>query len=160
MPDPGSIGIELRPANADDMNFVYSSWLSSVATGEKRRTPKEIVYKNHREIMARALNKSYVLIACMHDHKDQILGWLCYEDTVLHYVYVKQTFRKHGVASMLVNHLNLDEPYTVTHWSWRLWDISKTHKLVYNPYLLMPTEHIPWLGERNGDYGNYIVPPE
>ena len=114
------LGIELRLAGADDMNFVYSSWLSAIATSEKRRTPKEIVYKNHREIMARSLNKSRVIVACMHECKDQILGWLCHEDDVLHYLYVKQPFRKHGIARMLVDHLNLDEPYTVTHWSWRL----------------------------------------
>ena len=131
-------GVIIRAATSDDMNFIYSSWLSAIATSEKRRTPKDIVYKNHRPIMERALAESSVLIACMDDYKDQILGWLCYDRDILHYLYIKQPFRKHGLANMLIEHTGVKEPLTVTHWTWRLWDISKTHKLVYNPYLLIP----------------------
>jgi len=134
--------VTIRPAERGDMNFVYSSWLSAVATSEKRRTPKNLVYKHHRPIMERALEESRVVVACMEDCHDQILGWLCHDGDIVHYLYIKQSFRGFGLATLLINEVGIPTPITVTHWTWRLWDISKTHSLVYNPYLLAPKGEI------------------
>lgn len=48
------------------------------------------------------LQKSTVRIATNPDIPDQIFGWICIDGNRLHYVYVKNRFRRMGIAKKLL----------------------------------------------------------
>jgi GNAT superfamily N-acetyltransferase len=85
------------------------------------------------------------LVACSSNHPDQIVGWaagsLMDGVLVLHYVLVKQTFRRLGVAARLVEKMGqlatVEGLVLCTHLSRDGWAIVKARPGWYhNPYLL------------------------
>lgn len=68
-----------------------------------------------------------LLVLCFESTPDQILGWIAFEaPNVLHYVYVKQPFRRRGLATFLLNAADLSYPIKATHKTYA-WEFLK-HK--------------------------------
>ena len=98
-----------------DEPFVYHSWLKSYrgtwsdGLNPVRHVEKERYYKNQSELIGDLLATSVVLVAANSEDIDQIFGYivglpidlgLC-----IHYIFVKQPFRKLGVATLLFSEL-------------------------------------------------------
>ena len=103
--------IEVRDAVADDHGFVVSAWLESYHDGSK--IARRVLFRDYREaqrrIIHRLLRRSVAIVACDPEATGHLLGFALGERAgntlVLHYVYVRQTRRRHGVARKLVAEL-------------------------------------------------------
>ncbi len=97
----------IRPASSSDQAFVLDSWLRSFGQGRTwfwRGVHGDRFYSGHRKIAEDLLSRGLVLVACLEQVPDAVLGWMCVEGDCLHYVYVKSKYRKKGVARELLRH--------------------------------------------------------
>jgi len=139
-----TLPVELRRARKSDIPFITSSWLKSHRYGySSQSVPNTVYYHQHHKILEEVIPRSVVLVACNHEDPDQILGWMCAEvvDTamVIHYVYVKKSFRKFGLAKRLVQTMaEVEDPpaFMCTHSNREVRDIVEKKEIIYNPYLL------------------------
>src|SRR5688500_4505941 len=149
--------ILVRPAKPSDIPLITSSWLKSFRGEEakgKGQTfrpggfgsegiPNRVFYYYHHKILEALIPNSILLVACLESSPDTILGWCCAQvvDTalVLHYVYVKFSFRKFGIAKRLIDTLiESEQPPAVfcTHLMPYLKRKVRAMGWMYNPYLL------------------------
>jgi hypothetical protein len=131
--------MNIRPLRDGDVNFILSTWLKSyydaLTTFSKRAQakiapPNEIFFKEHQEKIKAELLKSKCLVCVAPDEENQIIGYIVFDGDCLHYCYVKQVFRKMGVAKALsakaqsLKHYSHHTPYSKY--------VNKG--LVFNPY--------------------------
>ncbi len=139
-----NIPISIRLAVVDDLAFFYSAALQSYFYSSRATHGllPETFYKEHKRLLAKILQapKAMMAIACLDDDPRVIVGFILAEPLadILHYVYVKQAFRRFGVAKRLLAHLELSlDVCTVTHWTSDMASIgAKRPGMIYNPYLL------------------------
>ena len=134
--------IILREMQKTDEPFIYRSVLMGTYHGNKSKSAGSVdffsaieqdtfmnLYHKHVEsILSRP--GVIVLIACLKDDPDVILGFSIVDGTTLHFVFVKPAWRKIGLANDLVPK-NIS---TVTGFT-RVGDIIRRRKgLVFNPW--------------------------
>lgn len=106
----------LRAPRPGDMPFILDSWQRSFS-----RSPFAGVVPNSKWMeTARTLVSALLargaklVVACNPEDEDQILGWACAEEDdrkcVVHYVYVKDPYRKDGLSTELLGALLPVEP--------------------------------------------------
>ena len=103
-------GWDIRSYNvANDETFLLDSWLNAYrASPWAGAVPNNKYFDVYGDAIKELLTRgSKVLVACNPDNSSQILGWVCYElsargDKVVHFVYVKDVFRKLGIANSLI----------------------------------------------------------
>lgn len=133
-------GYALRGPRPEDLPFVRSSWTQSYgkyATFSKEpkaisadgpaRLPSHIYVPEQHQLIARILSRSTVttVVACNPEDADQIFGYLVFEtrppsQAVAHYLYVKDAFRKRGLARALLQSMRAvtgEGPVWASHWS-------------------------------------------
>jgi hypothetical protein len=120
----------VRGPNVDDTALIFSSWLkSSLASPAYQHIPSEtFFYFQHRIIETYVSDATAAwLIACNPDDPRFVYGWLCGQvvkranesiSPTIHYVYVKQKFRRMGVASQLVRLFGVNEHVACITTSW------------------------------------------
>lgn len=108
--------ITLREPTADDLGYLFSSWLKSArGEGAHRHMANDVYFGAMKPRVTEALRRGRIVVACNPDDPWAIYGWICFEPSVIHYVYVKYTFRHLGVARRLFAVANPDgEPVTCT----------------------------------------------
>ncbi len=135
----------IRKALPEDISFIYSSWLKSFRYGStaNKLIRTNVFFTNYREVLDSILAKSLTLVACLPDSPEVILGYMVYEEDILHYCFIKHSFRRLGIASSLLEQTGLkDSEVQVTHMTNELsgfFDtliLVKGLKLEYNPFLL------------------------
>ncbi len=131
----------IRPALPSDIAFIYATWLRSYRKDSLigANCGTDIYFQSYARIMDGLLAspKVEVLIAALKEDEDIIIGYLVAEPGVLHYVFVKDAFRKLGVARSLYEASFPDTNFTThTHWTRTASPIIQTLKLDYNPFLL------------------------
>jgi GNAT superfamily N-acetyltransferase len=108
MTQPSELGLVYRPASPDEMSFILDSWLKSY-----KFSPWAGVMENHKyfvqqreAIEALLARGSQITVAEVPD-TDRVAGWICHEHKpgidVVHYVYVKDPWRKMGIGGALVD---------------------------------------------------------
>ncbi len=129
--------IMLRELEKDDESFIYSSWLRSYRSSPiSTHMINDIYFDNHKKIIEELLSKANVIIACNPEDPSQIYGFICYEDTTVHYLYVKYPFRKMGLGRYLFDSVCSDATLTIiTHYNSNV-KSKLNDSLIYNPYLL------------------------
>jgi GNAT superfamily N-acetyltransferase len=115
--------IAIRGMKESDHNCIYDNWKSSY-----RRAMSEVPKGVYYELMQRRIERLFeagvrVAVAFPYDNEDYIIGWVAYgpADGVIHYVYVREIERGHGMARKLVNHAlkNADRrDILATHWTY------------------------------------------
>jgi GNAT superfamily N-acetyltransferase len=106
--------------------------------GEMRN---EIYFTAHHKLIEGVLRQCKVVVACSKDDDNQIFGWGTAEEVdgvfVVHYLYVKSTYRKLGIAQLIFKALggDLARPYLYTHKSFYMQRLERKHDAVYYPYL-------------------------
>lgn len=140
--------IKIREYSSSDEAFVFHSWLKTYfdALIDMKMTNgirSDVYYKGQHNRVAGLLKRGNTLIACNSEDDDQIYGWLNFEDTeddgvILHFVYVKQPFRKMGIAKRLIEIAKYSKGevfYThKTQFTKNLTNV--VGKATFNPYLL------------------------
>jgi GNAT superfamily N-acetyltransferase len=110
--------IKTREMVPDDEGLVMDSWLRSFRPSWfAGPLPNDLYYDIYRPIIrdrVRARSGARVLVAT--DTEDTaILGWMCFEgNDVVHYIYVKDLFRKKGVARALIQSAGLGDAVRYT----------------------------------------------
>lgn len=115
-----------RPYVPEDLNFIRSSWGTSYLTGceeEVFLTPK-FFHAYHRPIRDRILERETIaIIVCSAtDAPEQLIGWILVEKPVdaiksliVHYIYVKEIYKREGIATELLSRVTDGERILFTH---------------------------------------------
>lgn len=129
-----------RQALPQDIPFIYSSWLKSYKhDSDFAKTIRTgIFFDNYREVLDDILERADVIVACLPNDKDIIIGYLVYEAHAIHYSFVKESFRNLGVARSMFKEIykTLLLPVSYTHITNTAKPFSKSYDFIYNPILL------------------------
>ncbi len=128
----------VRPMTEFDYDFILDSWLKNFRKSPGSMTwETQSFYEFHRPRVRKLLLNSTTLVAHPSEDQEHLLGYVTYAPGVLHYCYVKDTFRRMGVARELFRHAELGKDCEFTHWTEYMTGIlnfNKTLKFRYNPY--------------------------
>jgi hypothetical protein len=95
----------IRPAIPTDIPFVYSTWLRSYRTGSGLglQSGKHQYFVLYQMILDQILEResTTVLVAALDEDLSIALGYIVIEPKILHYVFVKEPFRRFGIAKAL-----------------------------------------------------------
>jgi GNAT superfamily N-acetyltransferase len=141
--------IEVRPyRKAEDLNFVYSSWLRSYKHSSywAKRIRHNVFFAGHQAMLNYLFAKPtfQCAVACSPEDPTQIFGYLAYEKAtegaqpIVHFVFVKDDFRKMGVARKLFEAAGITPPsLTFTHWTYTVDAlVERWPDMVYSPYAI------------------------
>ena len=130
---------KIRDFKEDDTNFVISTWLRSYysnKTGYKESS--KVYYPEHQKQIKKLWNdgKLVCLVAVSPEDEEVILGFAVFGmDYTLHYVCVKEIYKKLGVGKGLLKRFYKDrKEVTVSHWTKDCAILNKIYSLNYNPY--------------------------
>lgn len=129
-----------RYAEKSDLSFIFSSWLKSFRGSPLAASVENAAYfDGHHRLIEGVLRHARVLCAVSSEDPSQIYGWVCYEipnaptPPVVHYVYVKHSFRGFGIAKRLLARAAPDA-FVFTHMPAEGRTTTITAKGKYNPY--------------------------
>jgi GNAT superfamily N-acetyltransferase len=141
------IEIDMKHSNmlTTEKSFVYNSWLKSYGKSrESQRMSSKVYFHNYTKIIDGILEDCYVAFALNPDDLDQIFGFVVFnydEDinlTVIHYIYVKEAFRKLGLAKKLMQQIQPQlgsEPMICTFANHIFDDLREKYLLAYDPFM-------------------------
>ena len=115
--------IVVRGFEAGDKSFLYDAWLKSFKNTSDfaKRIPDGIFFHEHGEkITAMAMRSTArVVVATLDDEPGLILGFAAYEvdPGCLHYVYVREAWRKVGIARKMLGAAHLSGRVLFSHWT-------------------------------------------
>ena len=126
----------VRGLRESDHNFVIDSWVNTVRFSAPALdwVPGGIIARVYRQ-MARSIIKArpeLFHLVVSEDDEDQIFGWSCADKSATHFVYVKEKFRRLGLAGRLY------DSRSVSHWTAICEKISDLH---YTPSLFKELIH-------------------
>lgn len=104
-----SPNIYIRPASADDIKFIMSSWKQSWRTSPWAGVIRNDEYfaSVRSTIDGLIARGASLFVACLRAQPDRILGWGCFEtltdgSACCHYIYVKDPYLRMGIGEALV----------------------------------------------------------
>jgi len=114
-----------RPYRASDIPFIHNSWGNTYYVGAEYSgliSPKDF-HKYHREIRENFFRRptTTVILCVSNETPDLILGWIAVEKMeeskglILHYLDVKQGFKKEKIATELIKRALPERPIYYTH---------------------------------------------
>lgn len=130
----------IRPAVESDIPFIYSTWLRSYrldsAIGSTCK--KSVFFNGYNAILDAILSNPNAVcsVAVSPENSNVIYGYAVYESNAIHYCFVKEAFRRWGIAKSL---LQAQAPHLryYTHRTFSLVPLmSKIDRLDYNPFLI------------------------
>jgi len=90
---------------AADLPFVMRSWHVSYRDSQYAKAPsKDAYYDAQRAVIEQALKAGDTLVAHWPGEPDHLLGFVCGRGPVVHYVYVKQPYRRRRLGRSLFEH--------------------------------------------------------
>ena len=128
---------DIRDAQTEDKNFVIATFLRGLYYGNTwfKLIPKDIFMNEYKTIVEALVNISTIKIACLKEDTSVILGYsiLSNDYQIVHWVYVKKSWRNNGIANTLVP----ERPASFSHLS-DLGKIlmSKYEHTIFNPFKL------------------------
>lgn len=127
-----SLPIAIRQAHSGDLAFIYSSWLRSFKGSRDKHVSPEVYFEGQHELIGNLLDSANTtaLVATPAYDAGIILGWCVKTNDTLHYVYVKEAFRRMGIAKLLVGSFT-QHSHLTPYGAKALADYTST----YNPYL-------------------------
>lgn len=128
------LDVTVRPPEPADINFLLSTMLKGLYYGSKfwALVDQEAFFSNYEPFIKNLMLKSQISIACLDDDQDVILGWSIYSGETLHFVFVKKSYRKLGIGSLLFP----EGITTVSHITDMGDSIRKKKNLKFNPFLI------------------------
>lgn len=141
-PQPNKVDITktdlvgFREYMPSDKAFILATWLRALRFGNSwyNLIDAKVYYAVYHAVLENLLAKSTttIRVACLKDDPEVILGFSVYESPRLHWVYIKQAWRKLGIARALVP----KEITVVSHLTEPGKAIMLKKKLIFNPFLL------------------------
>lgn len=134
--------VQIRAATEKDLGFIFNSWLKSYkSSAYSKFITNPVYYDMHHKVVESILKRSKVFVAVDPKDTDRIFGYICTEisaDThIVHYAYVKETFRKMGIFRLLIEELKLPKAFFHSHSTLLGSTVAGRldNNAVYNPYL-------------------------
>jgi hypothetical protein len=134
--------IALRHTHAEDIPFMFNSWLQSYRHSlHVKNISNTVFYGEHHKILERIMKRSEAIIACNPIDQTQIYGYLVFERItgvlVVHYAYVKQTYRRLGILKQMLDKAGRagEEPFVYSHETHIANKIAIRFRALYNPYV-------------------------
>lgn len=98
---------EIRGPQENDVNFILATWLKGFFYGTNwlnRNVDQDLFFKQYNEIAKGILIRPGVKISvcCLRDDDDVILGYSISEGDCLHWIFVKESWRKMGIGGLLL----------------------------------------------------------
>lgn len=126
---------QLREMTDADRSFIISSWLKSYRNADSvTHLSNDVYYTGHAKLINDLLATSNVTIACDPSYPTSMFGYIVHDANVAHYLYVKYSLRRHGVATMLYEAAG--KPSVATHFTFVVPKLP--FKFVHNPYGVYP----------------------
>jgi GNAT superfamily N-acetyltransferase len=140
-----------RPYTTNDIPFIQSSWGNSYYKGASYHTFMEpdSFHSFHRPIREAFFERpeTAAIVCVAKDDSDLILGWIAVErppkppGIMIHYLYVKEAFKRQGIATELISAVGASDLVMHTHLTERADRIMfeskpKFKNWVYTPHLL------------------------
>lgn len=97
--------VAIREARPDETNLIYVTWLKSYAQSSFAKGMVQTVYEDRQRRLINEILKrnAKTLVAHAPEEPDAVLGWLVLEEpATVHYLFVKEHFRRLGVGTALV----------------------------------------------------------
>ena len=135
--------VRLRTANDEDLPFIFNSWLKSFRFSPfAEKITSTIYFSDHHKVIENLLKNSVVMISCNEDDPSQLYGYAVGSQVdgifVLHFIYVKHTFRNMGLGKMLLDSFGVDteNASVFTHFTKASESLASKYNFVYHPYLM------------------------
>lgn len=111
--------LQLRPMRPSDEHLVLSSWLRSYAAKSVDALDYTgrafgLFSTDYAPVVRALMARSSVVVACLREEPDSVVGWMAIEDDAVHYVLVKPRWRRLGVARWMLSGIAL-LPLVFTH---------------------------------------------
>ena len=139
-----TLPLKARPVTDSDIAFVFNSWLKSYrSTGTLcKKVVNTVYYENHHKILQKIMQRATCIVACDPEDPGKIYGYIVGEYIsnvfVLHYVYVKHTFRKFGIGTYLLNQFKLTPgAKCYTHQTDTAERLAGKYGMMYHPYVIL-----------------------
>ena len=98
----------LRAYRAEDFDLVMGTWLWTY----RKHAPRcrdETYFKGQRRLIIRLIEECDVAVMASSESEETVLGWAVGESgKLLHYLHVKDPFRRLGIARQLLSALSLE----------------------------------------------------
>ncbi len=140
--------VYFRDAIEEDISFIFNSWLKSYRNARAvSGIASSIYFSEHHKVLERIMKSCKVTIASNPADKSQIYGYIVFEEisgiTVIHYSYVKHTFRKMGIAKTLLGTVkkDLSTGSMYSHSTLSGDRIAPKYNMVYSPYLALTPDY-------------------
>lgn len=123
--------IVFREMAKNDLNFIYTSWLRGFRFGNDwiKEIDSDTYYEEYQKVIDGLLKKASVLVACLKDDPDVILGYSVKRDDVIDWVFVKKAWRKFGLGNKLIGNVKF-----CTHLTYIGNAIRKKKSITFNPF--------------------------
>lgn len=107
MDAPDSLATVVKRSFIPDMDeaFVYATWRNSKyygTPGLKKSGDSKEIFRQLTSDIRKILINARVNLACLQDDATFIVGYAVYTNTHLNWVYVRDDYRKNGIATLLV----------------------------------------------------------
>ena len=142
--------VRLRTLIDDDLPFLFSSWLKSYRSSHfAEKITNTIYFEDHHKVIERIIKNSKVLIACNPADPSQLYGYSVATEEggvlVLHFLYVKHTFRNMGIGNTLLDAVGheSDKAAVYTHHTRMSDKLASKYNFVFHPYLLFALPEAP-----------------
>jgi GNAT superfamily N-acetyltransferase len=96
--------IKVRAGQTGDRSYILKSWISGWNHSTLARALGQSYYKSYAPIMERQYARSTVRVACLCEEPGAIMGFAVLEPaaSLVHFVSVRDRWRRKGVASLLL----------------------------------------------------------
>jgi GNAT superfamily N-acetyltransferase len=134
--------IIVRDSVPSDINLVYNSWLKQhYGSAFSQGIPPHVYFTGHRVILNYLTKAAIIKVACSVEDASHIYGWMCaetHEVPLVHFVYVKQPYRRMGIATLLLEEYGWSKGGDIIASHYFRGKAFKVYgrQVVYNPYIL------------------------
>ena len=134
------INVSFRGGIEDDHSFILNSWLRSYYNTANINPviPRKVFFKHEPDFIKYFLKEHYTMVAYDPNDRSHILGYCVYkpELDLLHYIYVKDSFRNLGIGKQLLEEsFHRLKELNCSYWTPRLKRFKNNYYFNYNPYL-------------------------
>lgn len=124
-PEP-RLPFALRSATSLDFAMIASSWMKNYQTSRAAQAVDPAIYSEHQGRLVDRLVREFTPLLAVNEAKpEEIHGWICGAGgwlrdggspwPVIHYLYVKRSYRKFGIGRTLADALTGGRPAFFTH---------------------------------------------
>lgn len=117
-----------------DEAFIYATWIKGYQGGLNwfRKIPRNLFQHTYRKIIQRILTDREIKVACLIEDPDVIIGYCVYKGLRVDWVYVKENWRKIGIAKDLLP-VNFSSVSHMTNIAYEI--LKKYPQIIFNPFL-------------------------